>query len=72
MPEMTFIGFLKDHLAVVLFLGFCIIIVILQLLRKARRAEASAKVALKSAEDASLAKTQFLHNVSHDIRTPMN
>ena len=70
--KMTFYGFLKDHLAVVLILGFSIIIVILLLLRKARRAEASAKVALKSAEDASLAKTQFLHNVSHDIRTPMN
>ena len=68
----TFYSFLKDHLAVVLILGFSIIIVILLLLQKARRAEASAKVALKSAEDASLAKTQFLHNVSHDIRTPMN
>ena len=61
----TFYGFLKDHLVVVLVLGFSIIIVILLLLQKARRAEASAK-------DASLAKTQFLHNVSHDIRTPMN
>ena len=70
--KMTFYGFLKDHLTVVLILGFSIIIVILLLLQKARRAEASAKVALKSAEDASLAKTQFLHNVSHDIRTPMN
>ncbi len=61
----TFYGFLKDHLTVVLILGFSIIIVILLLLRKARRAEASAK-------EANLAKTQFLHNVSHDIRTPMN
>jgi signal transduction histidine kinase/CheY-like chemotaxis protein len=61
----TFYGFLKDHLAVVLILGVSIIIVILLLLRKARRAEASAK-------EANLAKTQFLHNVSHDIRTPMN
>lgn len=68
----TFYSFLKDHLVVVLVLGFSIIIVILLLLQKARRAEASAKVALNSAEDASLAKTQFLHNVSHDIRTPMN
>ena len=63
--KMTFYGFLKDHLTVVLILGFSIIIVILLLLRKARRAEASAK-------EVNLAKTQFLHNVSHDIRTPMN
>ena len=63
--KMTFYSFLKDHLAVVLILGVSIIIVILLLLRKARRAEASAK-------EANLAKTQFLHNVSHDIRTPMN
>ena len=62
----TFYSFLKDHLVIVLVLGFSIIIiVILLLLRKARRAEASAK-------EANLAKTQFLHNVSHDIRTPMN
>ena len=61
----TFYSFLKDHLVVVLVLGFSIIIVILLLLQKARRAEASAK-------EANLAKTQFLHNVSHDIRTPMN
>lgn len=68
----NFYDFLKDHLAVVLIIGFSIIIVILLLLQKARLAEASTKVALKRAEDASLAKTQFLHNVSHDIRTPMN
>ena len=61
----TFYSFLKDHLAVVLILGVSIIIVILLLLRKARRAEASAK-------EENLAKTQFLHNMSHDIRTPMN
>ena len=30
------------------------------------------EIALKKAEDASLAKTRFLHNMSHDIRTPMN
>lgn len=61
----TFYSFLKDHLAGILILGVSIIIVILLLLRKARRAEASAK-------EANLAKTQFLHNVSHDIRTLMN
>jgi len=30
------------------------------------------EIALKKAEDASLAKTCFLNNMSHDIRTPMN
>ena len=63
-----------------------IIGIILMLLRKARKAEAVAmlaasdtqklndklEIALKKAEDASLAKTCFLHNMSHDIRTPMN
>ena len=63
-----------------------IIGIILVLLQKARKAEAVAKlaasdtqklngkleVALKKAEEASLAKTRFLNNMSHDIRTPMN
>ena len=63
-----------------------IIGIILVLLRKARKAETVAKlaandtqklnnkleIALKKAEDASLAKTRFLNNMSHDIRTPMN
>ena len=63
-----------------------IISIILVLLRKARKAESAAKlaandtqklndkleIALKKAEDASLAKTNFLNNMSHDIRTPMN
>ena len=63
-----------------------IIGIILVLLRKARKAEAAARlaandtqklndkleIALKKAEDASLAKTCFLNNMSHDIRTPMN
>ena len=30
------------------------------------------EIALKKAEGASLAKTRFLNNMSHDIRTPMN
>ena len=28
------------------------------------------EIALKKAEDASLAKTRFLNNMSHDIRPP--
>ena len=30
------------------------------------------EIALKKAKDASFAKTRFLNNMSHDIRTPMN
>ena len=68
------------------FFVFSIIVIILVLLRKARMAENVAKlaaddtqklndkleIALKKAENASLAKTNFLNNMSHDIRTPMN
>lgn len=68
------------------FSALSIIVIILVLLRKARKAEAAAKlaandtqklnekleIALKKAEDTSLAKTSFLNNMSHDIRTPMN
>ena len=68
------------------FFALSIIGIILVLLKKARKAESVAKlaandtqklndkleIALKKAEDASLAKTRFLNNMSHDIRTPMN
>ena len=88
--KVTFLDFVKDNmLAFFLATGFSalsIIVIILVLLRKARKAEAVAKlaakdtkklndkleIALKKAEDASLAKTRFLNNMSHDIRTPMN
>ena len=77
--KVTFYEFLKDNLKVVLVLVLCIIIVILVLLQKARIASENTQklndeleIALKKAKDASGAKTQFLHNMSHDIRTPMN
>ena len=88
--KVTFSDFVKDNmLAFFLATGFAalsIIVIILVLLRKARKAETVAKlaandtqklnekleIALKKAEDASLAKTSFLNNMSHDIRTPMN
>ena len=88
--KVTFYDFVKDNMLVFFiatgFFALSIIGIILVLLRKARKAEAVAKLAanntqklndkleitLKKAEDASLAKTRFLNNMSHDIRTPMN
>ena len=88
--KVTFYAFVKDNMiaffATAGFFALSIIGIILVLLRKARKAEAVAKlaandtqklndkleIALKKAEDASLAKTRFLNNMSHDIRTPMN
>ena len=88
--KVTFYDFVKDNmLAFLVTIGLfalSIIGIILVLLRKARKAEAVAKlaasdtqklndkleVALKKAKEASLAKTRFLNNMSHDIRTPMN
>ena len=88
--KVTFYDFVKDNMLVFLvtigLFALSIIGIILALLRKARKAEAVAKlaasdtqklngkleVALKKAEEASLAKTRFLNNMSHDIRTPMN
>ena len=67
--KVTLMEFVKDNLLVAS-VGFgsiflIILSVILYLLRKTKKA-------LQQAEIANAAKTNFLFNMSHDIRTPMN
>lgn len=74
--KVTLANFIKDNILVVtsVFVSIfaLILILILGLLKKARRAEEKAKEAQVQAENANMAKSTFLFNMSHDIRTPMN
>lgn len=84
--EVTLKDFIKDNLPLLILLLVLIIGVMLTLLYKERKAAREAvalnarlqesqeqlKQALERAESASEAKTNFLSNMSHDIRTPMN
>lgn len=70
------IDFVKDNpfmvSAVFTVIFLFVLMIVLGLLKKSRAAEARATEAMSEAKKANAAKTTFLNNMSHDIRTPMN
>ena len=74
--KVTASDFIRDNLAgvmvVVVSVFLVIFLVILMSLKRAKTSEETAKKAMQLAEEANAAKSNFLFNMSHDIRTPMS
>ena len=76
LKKVTFSDFVKDNFLQVIIMFSLVFILILgmfiHLLKKAKAAERKARESKIQAEKANAAKSAFLFNMSHDIRTPMN
>ena len=70
--SVSFTKFLREHAKIFITLASSIILVMAFLIWKLLESQKKLAHALAEAQSASIAKTTFLSNMSHDIRTPMN